>query len=149
MTSFRFSLERALEWRTAQLEVEEARFRERAAALAAAERARTEMEASAHRTELEVRSWNPKSGVDLAALGSFRLYARSRADELARERAACARALAEQETRMLEARRRCRLLERLKARRLAEWTAARDRELEEMASESYLAQWGTARDRRL
>ncbi len=31
---------------------------------------------------------------------------------------------------MLEARRRCRLLERLKERRLAEWTAERDHELE-------------------
>ena len=42
---------------------------------------------------------------------------------------------------MLEARRRCRLLERLKERRLAEWTTARDRELDELASESYLAKW--------
>jgi hypothetical protein len=42
---------------------------------------------------------------------------------------------------MLEARRRLRLLERLKDRRMAEWRAARDKELEELASESYLAKW--------
>jgi hypothetical protein len=42
---------------------------------------------------------------------------------------------------MLEARRRCRLLERLKERRLTEWTAGRDHELEEIAAESYLARW--------
>ena len=42
---------------------------------------------------------------------------------------------------MLEARRRCRLLERLKERRLADWTAERNRQLEEVASESFLARW--------
>ena len=49
--------------------------------------------------------------------------------------------LGEQQKVMLEARRRCRLLERLKERRLAEWTAERDRELDEIAAESYLARW--------
>jgi hypothetical protein len=42
---------------------------------------------------------------------------------------------------MLEARRRFRLLERLKERRHEDWRLARDRELEELASESYLARW--------
>jgi hypothetical protein len=37
------------------------------------------------------------------------------------------------------------LLERLKERRLAEWTWARDRELEEVASESYLSRWARRR----
>jgi hypothetical protein len=41
----------------------------------------------------------------------------------------------------MEARRRCRLLEKLKERRRAEWEKARDRELEELASESFLARW--------
>jgi hypothetical protein len=42
---------------------------------------------------------------------------------------------------MLEARRRFRLLERLKERRLAEWRLALDKDLQELASESYLAGW--------
>jgi hypothetical protein len=42
---------------------------------------------------------------------------------------------------MLEARRRSRLLDRLRERRLEEWEATRDKELDEIASESYLAQW--------
>ena len=40
-----------------------------------------------------------------------------------------------------EARRRFRLLERLKQRRLEDWRLAGDKELEELASESYLARW--------
>jgi hypothetical protein len=46
-----------------------------------------------------------------------------------------------QQQTMLEARRRCRLLERLKERRMAEWTVARDHELDDIAAESYLARW--------
>jgi hypothetical protein len=42
---------------------------------------------------------------------------------------------------MLEARRHFRLLERLKQRRLEDWRLAGDKELEELASESYLARW--------
>jgi len=61
---------------------------------------------------------------------------------LAAKRSECARMAAAQQASMLEARPRLRLLERLKERRLAEWTAACDREMEEVASESYLAQWG-------
>ena len=49
---------------------------------------------------------------------------------MAVERAAQAKKLEAQETAMLEARRRLRLLERLKERRLAEWRAAENRELE-------------------
>jgi hypothetical protein len=49
--------------------------------------------------------------------------------------------LAAQQKQMLEARRRCRLLERLKDRRLTEWKAAEAHELEEVAAESYLARW--------
>jgi hypothetical protein len=47
---------------------------------------------------------------------------------------------------MLEARRRFRLLERLKDRRMAEWKQAGDREIEEVAAESYLARWSRAQD---
>jgi hypothetical protein len=43
---------------------------------------------------------------------------------------------------MHEARRRCRLLERLRERRRAEWKTENDRELEQVAAESYLARWG-------
>ena len=61
--------------------------------------------------------------------------------EIARRRVECASKLADQQKQMLEARRRCRLLERLKDRRLLEWTAARDHELEDIAAESYLSRW--------
>lgn len=145
MTTFRFPLQKVLDWRLAQLELEESRFQRQMAALAAIERAYAEMEASGIRAEMEVRRWDPLAGRDLAALGRFRLLVQAREKQIAAERAECWRELAVRKSAMLEARRRCRLLERLKERRLAEWTLARDREPEEVASESFLARWARRR----
>jgi hypothetical protein len=149
MTNFRFPLEKVLDWRRTQLELEEAAFQQRMAALTAAERARAEVSAAAATTEAEVRRWSTVSGVDLVAFGDFRLHARAQETALAVRQAECAREVAAQQASMLEARRRCRLLERLKERRLTEWKSSLDRELESGASESYLAQWGSPRRRRL
>ena len=145
MTDFRFPLQKVLDWRRTQLELAEAGFQQQLAALAAVDRAYAEIEASGIRAEVEVRRWDPLAGRDLAALGRFRLLVQSREKQISLQRAECQRELALRKSAMLEARRRCRLLERLKERRLAEWTSARDRELEALASESYLARWARRR----
>jgi hypothetical protein len=145
MKSFQFPLEKALDWRRIQLELEESRYKQQVATLAGIDRRRAEIEASGVRAEIEVRDWNPIAAGDLVALGNFRLHVKAQESEIARQRFEAARKLAEQQKLMLEARRRCRLLERLKERRLAEWTAGRDHELDEIAAESYLARWGRRR----
>ena len=141
MTSFRFRLQRVLELRRTQLEVEEARYQQRTAELAALDRTRAEVEASGIRAEIQVREWSPVAGHELAALDRFRLHVKAREADLVVQRMACVRKVDEQRRLMLEARRRMRLLERLRERRLAEWQAGSDRELEELAAESYLAKW--------
>lgn len=141
MSSFRFSLERVLEWRRAQLAVEEARYRDRLAAVAALDAQSAALATSGVEAEEQVRGWQPLSGGDLAALGEFRRGLRVRRQQIALERAKCAAARDAQAKAMLEAQRRCRLLERLRQRREAEWRAAADHALEELASESYLARW--------
>jgi hypothetical protein len=146
---FRFPLERVLEWRRKQLELEEAKFRQAVAAVAAVDRARAELTTEAAGAESAVRGWEQVGGSDLGALAEYRAHVRSEETRLAARRAECSRAAAAQEAAMLEARRRCRLLERLRERRLAEWKAASDREMEEIAAESYLAQWGSADGRAL
>jgi hypothetical protein len=115
------------------------------AALAAIDRASAEMEASGATAEVEVRRWDRLSGGDLEALGRFRLLVQARQKQIAAQRLECLREVAVRKTAMLEARRRCRLIERLKERRLVEWTSARDRELEAVASESFLARWARRR----
>ena len=140
MKAFQFPLDKALDWRRVQLELEEARYKQQVDALAGLDRQRAEVEASGIRAEIQVREWSPIAAGDLGALGNFRLYVK-RESAIARRRFEAAQMLAEQQKRMLEARRRCRLLERLKERRLTEWAAQRDREVEEIAAESYLARW--------
>jgi flagellar export protein FliJ len=145
MTSFRFRLEKVLDWRRQQMELEEAEFKRQTTAIAEMDGACAALEASGIRTELEVRTWTPLSGNDLAALAGFRLHTRRQEQEIARLRAEAQKKLEARQATLLEARRRCRLLERLRERRLAEWQTACDRELEELAAESYLA--GLARRR--
>ena len=142
MTSFRFPLQKVLDWRRTQLELEEISFKQQLMAVADLDRTRAELEAAGMKAETQVRGWGSLAGGDLAALGRFRLDLKQKDSEIAARRVECQRSLETQQRTMLEARRGCRLLERLKDRRLAEWTSARDHELEELASESFLARWG-------
>ena len=140
MNSFRFSLQRVLDWRLQQLQLEEEKLRQQAAAVAELDRARAGLEAESIAAEFAVRGWSPVAGSDLAALGGFRTGVRLREARIAGLRAAREHGLVRQRQAMLEARRRCRLLERLRDRRLEEWRAAAAKEVEDFAAERYLAQ---------
>jgi hypothetical protein len=141
LNAFRFRLERVLKFRRTELELEENRFRQQAAQIGRLDQERAEAWAAGFHAEQEVRRWRDLAGRDLAALDRFRLAVRARARSMAERRVELVRLLAEQEARMLEARRRERLLERLKDRRLAAWVVAWDRELEAFAGEAFLARW--------
>jgi hypothetical protein len=141
MNPFRFPLQKVLDWRRTQLEMEETKFRRQAEALAGLDRASAQWNAAGNTAERQVRDWNPVAGGELAALGSYRLHVKLKETELVLPRAECRKELGRRQDAMLEARRRLRLLERLRERRLAEWCAARDKELEDLASEAYLAKW--------
>jgi hypothetical protein len=146
MNNFRFHLQKVLEWRQTQLELEEAKFKQQLAAVAELDRARAALEAAGIRAEVQVREWRPVAGRDVTALGGYRLHVMAREQEIAGQRANRQTALDTQEGVMLEARRCCRLLERLKERRREEWQAAGNRELEELASECFLAGWVRGRE---
>ena len=144
MTAYRFGLQKALDLRLKQLEKEEAEFKRLTAALADLDRMRADLQSAKLREEILVRDAKSLSGYDLAVLAAFRLLVERRDKEIVARIAEARNHLAAQQTVMLEARRRCRLLERLKERGLTEWEAARDKELEEIASESFMAQWSQA-----
>ena len=141
MSPFRFRLQKVLEWRKARLDLEEMNYRRHATILAEVDRQAAEVRASGVTAEREVREWTPVAGLELDALGAFRLRVKGKEGELAATRAEAVKRLAAQQQVMLEARRKLRLLERLKERRRGEWRAAVDKETEETAAESYLARW--------
>ena len=139
MKPFRFPLAQVLQWRRGQLDVEQARLRQHAAELAELDRLRAELDAAAVRAEVQVRDWSTLAGRDLAALAGFRSYVQNEERTLAGRRAECQKQFEAQQQITLEAQRRCRLLERLEERRLAEWRRECDRELEQSAAEFHLA----------
>ena len=139
MKAFRFPLERALAWRRTQMEIEESKLRQQTANLAELDRLRSQMKTEAMTAETDLRSQPSVSGQDLAALGNYSAYLRQQDDRIAQHRTNCERQLTEQQKVLLEARRRCRLLERLRERRFQQWQAAADQELEALAAESHLA----------
>lgn len=141
MRSFRFSLEKALDLRRLQLQLAETKFQQQAAALLELDRRGEALRTSRADAEAQVRDGRQAHGFDLAALGAFRLHIQAKEKDLAQLRKVAGTKLEEARVAMLEARRRCRLMEKLKERRKADWDEALNHELEELASESYLAQW--------
>src|ERR1035441_9814341 len=65
MKAFQFPLEKALDWRRIQLELEEVRYKQQLADLAGLDRQRAEVEASGIRAEIQVREGRP---IDARAL---------------------------------------------------------------------------------
>ena len=141
MKNFRFRLEKVLEWRRTELEIEQARLQQQTQALLELDSERANIEAAGIRSEIEVRAWQPLTGSDLVALAAFRRHVIAKEQQIEIRRQEARRKLESQKLAMIEARRRSELLERLKQRRLCEWQAAADRELEELAAESYLARF--------
>jgi hypothetical protein len=146
MRSFHFPLEGVLGLRRTQLEIEEASYQRLLGEVAALDRTRAELEALGIQAEVQVRQWRPLSGTDLAALAAFRGALQSKERSIAACRVEAVKKAGTQLAAMLAAQRRCRLLERLRERRLAEWRREAGREIETLAAESYLARW--KRDRR-
>jgi flagellar export protein FliJ len=139
MTAFRFRLEKVLQWRRKQLELEEAKYQQCVREVAELEADRSRVEAAGIGAETQVRAWSPVTGNDLAALASYRKYVAVQEQQIAVRYADARKRADEQQKAMFEARRRCQLLERLRERRMAEWQAAADKELEQLAAESHLA----------
>ena len=146
MHRFQFRLGSVLGWRAVELELEEGRLE-----LLFTERRRRDAEALA----LEVRSRESAQlitartldGQQLAALSYHRHYLEREGARMAAQRADCAKRIAAQQQRVVEAERKVRLLERLKERRLAEWNLEFNREMEALASETFLSKWAREKGR--
>jgi flagellar biosynthesis chaperone FliJ len=141
MKTFRFRLEKVLEWYTRQYELEERRLTILLAALADARTAIASLAAERLSIESDMVSRKAIPACDFVALGLYRLGARKREVELNVVRERCEGEVAAQRLKLREAERRVRLLEKLRQRRVAEYVYAESRELEELASDAFFAKW--------
>jgi flagellar export protein FliJ len=141
MQRFQFRLERVLEWYRKKLRVEEGRL---AACLVLVHTAELKIallqaERSAIESHLLERATIPAA--DLLNLARYRLRARQEEIELAEERRRLLISAAEQRARVQQAQQRVKLFEKMRERRLTEYTAEEARELENVAADAYLARW--------
>jgi flagellar export protein FliJ len=141
MQAFRFRLEKVLEWYTRQYEQEERRLTVCLAALAEAKVAIAALLAERVSIESDVLSRASIAAQELAALSLYRIGAKKRELELNAVRDRCAADVEAQRIKLQAAERRVRLLEKLRERRVAEYTYAETRELEELAQDAYFSKW--------
>ncbi len=152
MKRFDFPLERVRRWRQTEMDLEQA-------ALEALFAERHRLEQAARDLEDRVRAarealWQsatPGATVNprrLVELDEYRSYVRREQNRLRRLGQQLHVQIVQQQAKLMEARRRHRLLDRLRERALAEWEAGYQKELEETASELYLAKQARERRRR-
>lgn len=145
MAQFQFSLEKVLRWRSVELTTEEAKLK---ALVQEQLHLQTQLATvSAERSKLisSLGTMPDLRGDDLRTLTACGLKLRRNAENLAQQLLRCGRDLAKQRKKYGEAKRRVRLLEELKNRRLQEWKYEESVLLEELASESFLANWNRER----
>lgn len=141
MKNFDFPLDKVRQYREKQAQIEESRLERLYAGRRSVELRREALNRSRIETEKSVLSAQSVPAADLAALDRWRRFTEQQNVVIAQQLAQCDAEIAVQRGRVMEARRKFQLLDKLKERRRAAWQAECDRELEQQASESYLAQW--------
>ena len=146
MRRFQFRLESVLGWRVVELEIEEGRL-ERLFTERRGWDDRARALEDQRRESAQLIAAKTLDGQQLAAFTYHRRYLEREAARMAAQRADCEKRIAAQQQRVVEAERKVRLLERLKERRLAEWTLDFNREVEALASETFLSKWAQEKSR--
>ncbi len=145
MSGFQFSLARVLEWYEKQLQLEENRLAECRIALEKAQRALAAARAARLGIEQTLIHSALIPAADLRALEWFRRKSRSDEKRLSGDCDASQSKLEAQLAAVKVVQRKVRLIEKLRERRLAEHTYAANREMEELAADSFLAKFNRER----
>jgi len=141
MARFQFSLEKALRWRSVELTTEEARLKALVQEQLHLQTLLAQVSAERSKLISSLGTMPDLRGDDLRTLTACGLRLRRNAENLAQQLLRCGRELAKQRKKYSEAKRRVRLLEELRERRLREWKYEEAALLEELASDSFLANW--------
>src|SRR5258708_5069175 len=139
MRRFSFPLERVRKWRQDRAEMEEMRLRQLYAETRTVEADRKTIVDEAVRSGRAVLAQRYVTSQDLSALAAFKEYAAEQIRRLDVKLVKLAAGIREQQALVLETNRDFQLLDGLRDRALLSWTAARDKEQEELAAELFLA----------
>ncbi len=142
MKTFRFPLQRVLEWRALQLRVEEEKLAGVQQQMASLVRMQEQLATARSRSETHLFASGAAAGSDLQSWALYQARLAKQQDLLKKQLLQCEQLIGEQRQRLLKARTDHRVLEKLKERRWRQWVYLNDRELEDTAAEVYLARWG-------
>jgi hypothetical protein len=143
MTPFRFRLDRVLEWYEDQLQQEESRLAGHRSAVAEAQRALDQNSTVRSSVEHALLHTSSIPSADLRALDNFRQESRREEKRLSTELQGAQSKLQAQVGIVKLANQKVRLLQKLRERRQSEHAYAANRELEELAADTYLARFST------
>ena len=142
MKTFRFPLQRVLEWRALQLRVEEEKLAGLQQQLASLLQLREKLASARNRSESHLFSSGAAAGSELQSWALYQARLAKQQELLKAQLLQCENLILEQRQRLLKARTDHRVLERLKERRWRQWVYLNDREVEDTAAEVYLSKWG-------
>jgi flagellar export protein FliJ len=145
MKAFEFRLQRILDFRLQQAEVERAGLQKLLAQL-------RQLDDEAHNLQNQILDARQDAerrpsltGGDFLALAQFEGFVVRRTTFIDSQRQQLQPLIERQRAVTIEAERNVKLIERLRERKLREWAAARDKELDELAADSHLARLSGAR----
>lgn len=141
MKKFRFPLEKLLNYRRGRLSAEQARLERLLAEQAAIERRRAALEREERLVMESLRRLPVLFSSDLAAAEGFRRFAAAECVRLLSEAGMLASRIEAQKNAVLSARREVEILERLREKRLHDWRAEIDKEMEQQVAGLVVARW--------
>jgi hypothetical protein len=141
MAQYHFPLEKVRRWRALELASEEAKLERMVSAQLQLQTLWANLSDERTRLDTSPATLPDLRGADLRVITACRLRLQRQATKLVRLLQDCDAQLVEQRKKYRLAKQRYRLLEELKARKLAEWRHQQDAELETLAGESFLAAW--------
>jgi flagellar export protein FliJ len=139
--TFRFPLQKVLEWRRLQERTEEEKLSTLQNQLAAVAHREAELALMELNAEMNLLRQEALPGSDFRALAGFQIRLRNERASLLAMRETLGKQITEQRKRLLRARRDHKIVESLKEKRKQQWAYMNDRELENLAAESYISNW--------
>ena len=142
MKRFAFSLDRVRRWRREQASLEELKLQQLRAEMAGLLAAQRQIETDRAQSEQQVLRQAYVDPLLLESLDLYRQFTAGKVRHLESRKQQWEAKIADQLSKVIEARRKFELLEQLRQAALDEWQAVVDKEQEDLAAELFLAKSG-------
>lgn len=141
MKTFRFNLERVLEWRTIQLRAAEEKLTQLRQHFSKLLQQEEQIQAAYRDNAERLLASQTLEGAELQVLAAYRVRTDNLHQALQKQKAQCEALIHEERQRLLKARKDHRILEKLKETRFKNWVYLNERDIEATAAEAFLSKW--------